>query len=124
MNKLRCWSLSMEGALSPFHCDRAGYCTFVQAVEGKKVWLWCENNMSSRNRIATRSCLYSTARLWPLFVVLFITDVVMIIISATNKIHYAQYGHHHQHLNHDHHYVEIFAFAQLLESGTHLDRMD
>jgi hypothetical protein len=30
--------LSMPGAVSPWHADSAGYCTFVVGIEGRKVW--------------------------------------------------------------------------------------
>jgi hypothetical protein len=30
--------LSMGGAVSPWHADSAGYCTFVVGIEGRKVW--------------------------------------------------------------------------------------
>jgi hypothetical protein len=30
--------LSMHGAVSPWHADSAGYCTFVVGIEGRKVW--------------------------------------------------------------------------------------
>lgn len=30
--------LSMHDAVSPWHADSAGYCTFVVGIEGRKVW--------------------------------------------------------------------------------------